>query len=231
MKRKKTAFTLIELLVVIAIIAILAAMLLPALNSAREKAKTISCASNLKQMGLALSNYTNDYEDYLTWSRYNAAAPYRTGLHQLLPYLGKSNHVFSSANPLVFPLYQCPSAVYKHNNFGNIASYGFNTAYNNKENPARYFGYPDETFPPQKLGKVKYPSELFGMGDGRINISAETWGGYSASESTLVSGLDENVRYRHGRGPNILYLDFHVSLKHNPGATAAYDRVFYLGQK
>ena len=87
-KMRRNFFTLIELLVVIAIIAILAAMLLPALNQARERARASNCMSNFKQIGTMCLLYANDYSDYLPggypeqgfinpW--YNSLSPYLPG--------------------------------------------------------------------------------------------------------------------------------------------------------
>ena len=65
MARKSRGFTLVELLVVIAIIGILASMLLPTLGRAREEARKAKCKSNLRQIGLGIQMYTNDFNDYM----------------------------------------------------------------------------------------------------------------------------------------------------------------------
>lgn len=150
LRSRKWNFTLIELLIVIAIIAILAAMLLPSLNKAKEKARTISCSSNMKQIGTALMMYANDFNDRLEGVEFasgTAELPGNCWDYNLNEYIGNGK------------LFKCPSDTLNRDPSlkGKIpASYALNVIYYLSA------GYPKAFL----LTKVRHPTKLIFAGDG-----------------------------------------------------------------
>jgi prepilin-type N-terminal cleavage/methylation domain-containing protein/prepilin-type processing-associated H-X9-DG protein len=232
-----SGFTLIELLVVIAIIGILAALLLPGLSRGKQQAQAAKCASNLKEMGLALNMYVGDYRAYPLYYAANGTEMYDGTIEAgfcwetlLVPYLGC---------PWTNRAIQCPAytglVTYGITNSGVISpvgSYGYNYAGILQGGGLLGLGNrqagPDE---PVREDQVIVPSDMFAIGDTRIVTPA--WTGrydvYTGSGiDNLCIGTDQTFYaypLRHGEDYGVVFCDGHVihirpALLYDPTNTA-----------
>ncbi len=198
LKGKQYCFTLIELLVVIAIIAILAAILLPALNSARERGRTADCISNLKNIGQCVAMYHQDNDDYLPgYASVSKTTPSDIWYSVIYKY---------GSNDLV----SCPSAPFEafvvkddgtYDNSCPKPAYGLN--YYCKKI------YPVDNKQSNKITSIPGVSNLVLLADSCKNEGKEA--------NTLIQRKRASetrsphpVAWRHNDGGNMLILDGHV---------------------
>ena len=190
--KKNTLFTLIELLIVIAIIAILAAMLLPALNRAREKGKTISCANNMKQIGTGYQLYLDAHNGYFYKGGFSDGSD--TWMTPLWGYEGGTNKkggtIYVDRKFMLNPAagsgaIGCPAQ----------AAYGTPWAY-----AINYFVFA-EVAPRMVHSRIPHPSRSLWIAENGFWIVNSDGAGWSQ---------DSKYRIVHSGRSNFLYLDGHV---------------------
>ncbi len=196
--RKETAFTLIELLVVIAIIAILAAMLLPALQGARNKAKETVCRNNFKQIALAFHLYVGDSDGWMPVHHTSSGDIVWTD--QLLVY---------AKDPAVMWCPMAPTyARWDGRNtlrWNSAFSYGIND-WGFFDVSGRGIGGVRDPWNPKlgahKISEVARESDMIAFGDSTVNFVFDT--------CIDPLEIDELPADRHRRGTHILFVDGHV---------------------